>query len=378
MKLIHTADWQIGKVFKQFGDKEDSLRRARLVAIENIGRVAIEENISHVLVAGDVYDSDAPTEVTLRTPLERMKLFPGIQWHLLPGNHDPHRAQGIWDRVAHAGLPPNVHLRLEPRPVPLGHEAILLPAPLTRKSEVNDITTWMDAAETGAGLIRIGLAHGSIVGFGSRGEANNPIDPARPSKARLDYLALGDWHGTTQIGSAAWYAGTPEPDHAGSQEKGTALVVEVPAQGAPAVVRSIHVGTYTWVTLEETLLDGSQLADIEARVRAIDNLSCLILRLRLRGAVTLSARAELERRLLSLEAAMFHLNVDLNELEARPTTADLEAIDFDGVLRRVADTLLTQMSDASRSIIDRNLAQESLVQLYLMVISQAAAEAAPC
>jgi hypothetical protein len=36
------------------------------------------------------------------------------------------------------------------------------------------------------------------------------------------------------------------------------------------------------------------------------------------------------------------------------------------------------MSDASRSIIDRNLAQESLVQLYLMVISQAAAESVPC
>jgi hypothetical protein len=75
---------------------------------------------------------------------------------------------------------------------------------------------------------------------------------------------------------------------------------------------------------------------------------------------------------------MFHLNVDLSELEARPITADLEAIDFDGVLRRAADTLLTQMSDASRSTIDRNFAQESLVQLYLMVISQAAAESVPC
>src|SRR5271155_5500897 len=237
MKFIHTADWQIGKVFKQFGDKEERLRRARLVAIENIGRAAVEENITHVLVAGDVYDSHAPTEVTLRTPLERIKLFPSIQWHLLPGNHDPHQPQGIWERVARAGLPPNVHLHLEPRPVPLGNEATLLPAPLTRKSEVNDITAWMDAAETGTGLIRIGLAHGNIVGFGSRGEANNPIDPTRPAKAKLDYFALGDWHGTTQIGPAAWYAGTPEPDRAGSQEQGTALIVEVPAQGAPA---SIH------------------------------------------------------------------------------------------------------------------------------------------
>ena len=378
MKFIHTADWQIGKVFKQFSDKEESLRRARLIAIENIGRAAIDENITHVLVAGDVYDSHAPTEVTLRTPLERMKLFPGIQWHLLPGNHDPHQPQGIWERVARAGLPPNVHLHLEPRPILLGNEATLLPAPLTRKSEVNDITSWMDAAETDAGLIRIGLAHGSMVGFGSGGEANNPIDPARPAKAKLDYFALGDWHGTTQVGPAAWYSGTPEPDRAGSQERGTALVVEVPVQGAPAAVRAIHVGTYTWLTLEETLTDGSELGDIESRVRAIHNLSCLILRLRLRGAITLSARAQLERRLLSLEAAIFHLNVELTELEARPTLVDLEAIDFDGVLRRAADKLLAQMEDANGSPIDRDLAQESLVQLYLMVTSQAAAESMSC
>ena len=286
-----------------------------------------------------------------------MKLFPSVQWHLLPGNHDPHQPQGIWERVAVAGLPSNIHLHLESRPVPLGGEAMLLPAPLMRKSEVNDTTAWMDGAETDAGLIRVGLAHGTVLGFGSQGEANNPIDLARPAKANLDYLALGDWHGTTQIGPAAWYAGTPEPDRAGGQEHGTALVVDVPARGAPAAVRSIRVGTYTWLTREENLADGSELGDIESRVRAIDNLSCVNLRLRLRGAITLAARAELARRLLSLEAAMFHLNADLSELEARPTMADLEAIDFDGVLRRAADKLIAEMGDVSRTSTDRNVAQ---------------------
>jgi hypothetical protein len=66
MRMIHTADWQIGKVFKQFGDKEESLRQARLTAIENIGRLAVQETAGHVLVAGDVFDNEVPTEVTLR------------------------------------------------------------------------------------------------------------------------------------------------------------------------------------------------------------------------------------------------------------------------------------------------------------------------
>jgi len=53
MRFIHTADWQIGKPFKQFGDRESVLRQARLVAIENIGRLAAKEGAAHVLVAGD-------------------------------------------------------------------------------------------------------------------------------------------------------------------------------------------------------------------------------------------------------------------------------------------------------------------------------------
>jgi DNA repair exonuclease SbcCD nuclease subunit len=48
LRFIHTADWQIGKFFKQFGGKEDILRRARLDAIDAIGRFAAEKTIPHV------------------------------------------------------------------------------------------------------------------------------------------------------------------------------------------------------------------------------------------------------------------------------------------------------------------------------------------
>ena len=57
-------------------------------------------------------------------------------------------------------------------------------------------------------------------GFDSAGEANNPIAPDRARRAGLDYLALGDWHRTLQIGPATWYAGTPEADRFNSQEVG--------------------------------------------------------------------------------------------------------------------------------------------------------------
>lgn len=366
MRFIHTADWQIGKPFRQFGDREAVLKRARLDAIEAIGRLAMAEGAAHVLVAGDVYDSETPTPQTLREPLERMRAFQSVAWHLIPGNHDPHRPKGVWDRVVAADAPGNVHLHLAPEPVPLGDAAVLLPAVLTRKAEGGDLSAWMDRAETAPGLVRIGLAHGSVVGFDGDGEASNPIDPRRPDSAGLSYLALGDWHRTLRIGPACWYAGTPEPDRAGSQEVGRALLVDIAGPGAPAMVEERTVGSFRWTTREERVGDDADLADLEARLRALPSLSSTVLRLRLAGTLALAGRAELDRRLVGLAAAVFHLDVDLSALSARPTAADLEAIDFGGVLRQAADRLRGLAEDDARPADQRRRAENALVELYLM------------
>ena len=370
MRFIHTADWQIGKVFKQFGTKEETLRQARLAAIERLGELARTNGVQHILVAGDVYDNEAPNTITLRAPIERMKPFSDIHWHLLPGNHDPHRPEGVWDRVAQLGLPPHIHVHLTLTPVPLTDGAFLLPAPLLRKSEFDDLTAWMDNAATPAGALRIGLAHGAVINFTSEGEATNPVDPTRPTKAKLDYLALGDWHRTLQIGPAVWYAGTPEPDRAGGQERGTALLVEIPGPGAPASVMPLTTGTYRWLTRTERLSDGNELADLDQRLRSEQDLSRLILRLRLEGTLPLAAHAELQRRLVDLEAAVFHLDLDLTALVARPTEADLEAIDFDGVLRRSADRLKAMVDDPAQNAETRRRAEDALIELYLRVVDQ--------
>jgi hypothetical protein len=224
--------------------------------------------------------------------------------------------------------------------------------------------------------LRIGLAHGSVTNFGSEGEATNPIDPARPKSAGLEYLALGDWHRTLQIGPAAWYAGTPEPDRAGGQEEGTALLVDIPAAGAPAAVTPITTGTYRWITRTERVSDSAALADLEQRLRAEPDLSRLILRLQLEGSLPIADYAELQRRLIDLEAAVFHLGVDHRSLVARPTDADLEAIDFDGVLRRCADRLRSVGNDPERKADVRHRAEEALVELYLRVAGGDGKEAA--
>lgn len=370
MRIIHTADWQIGKPFLRFGEKAESLRAARLDAVERLGQLAAAEDITHVLVAGDVFDSETPSNVTLRGPLERMHRFARVTWHLLPGNHDPHRPGGLWERVRALVPPPNVRLHLDPEPIALDDQCFLLPAPLTSKAEARDLTARMDQTATAAGAIRIGLAHGAITQFDAgEGDARNLIDPARAARAGLDYLALGDWHRTQPINPRTWYAGTPEPDRHNSQAVGTALIVTISQAGAVPQVEPRCVGTYHWRSEALALTDPDQLATHAAALPVNgEPVSKLVLALAISGAVSITTRRALDQWLERLHALVFHLDADI-DLRLRPDRDDLETIDFDGVLRRAAEALKLQAADPSLSAAARQTAEDALMELYLEAVA---------
>ena len=367
MRFIHSADWQIGKVFRRFGDREALFREARLAAIDAIGELAVRERVDHVLVAGDVYDVQTPLPTTLRAPMERMRRFERVTWWLLPGNHDPHRPRGIWEQLAEADLPANVRPLLAPEPVEIEPGVFVLPSPLVRRADPSDLTVWMDRAPTPPGALRIGLAHGSVTGFDGEGDASNLIDPARPQSAGLAYLALGDWHRTLRINDRVWYAGTPEPDRAGSQELGRALVVETHGPDAVPQVREEIVGRYRWLAMTGEISDAQSVEDLEARVRSMSPLPALVLRLSLSGAASLATRRRLDAALTRLEAAVCHLDLDADALRTSPTVADMEQIDFDGALRRVAETLQQQLADPALPADEIAATEDALVRLYLLV-----------
>lgn len=377
MRFIHTADWQIGKVFRRFGDKEALFREARLDAIEAIGRLALDRGAGHVLIAGDLYDAETPLERTLWGPIERMRRFPHVTWHCLPGNHDPHRPKGLWEQLAGSDLPPSIRLHLDPTPVEIEPGVFLLPAPLTRKSEQNDLTAWMDGAATPTGAIRIGLAHGAITGFSGegKGDAANPIDPDRPTRAGLAFLALGDWHRTLKIGERCWYSGTPEPDRMGSQEEGFALVVDVTGAAAPVAVTQAKVGRFRWLSHNVSLRDDGDLGDVEREIRALENLSAVVLRLQVTGSLSLDGFTRLTAMLDRLESALCHVERDLGGLRTRPTREDLEAIDFDGVLRQVAHRLQDRLATPGLAAADERIAEQALIRLSLLVAEDGEARA---
>lgn len=370
--FIHTADWQIGKPFGEFaGDKPGVLRQARLEAIDKIAEVARQRGAAHVLAAGDIFDFATGSTSLVRQVVQRLAAHRDIAWHLISGNHDPTRAASVWDDVRAAAPPANVVLHLEPRTAEIARGVVLLPAPLKAKSSVSDPTDWMNDAATPSGSVRIGIAHGSVTGFGSEGDAAVPIDPARPRLAGLSYLALGDWHGTKKIADRVWYSGTPEPDSFQDNEPGHVLAVTIVGANAAPLVERVRTAKHTWAKRDMRLADASDLDPLLADIASLGPAAPRhLLQLTLSGRVSLAHRLEINARLASLEAALYHLATDLSGLAVVHEVTDLAQFGS-GAVRTVAERLSAQANDAD---VDRaRVASAALLKLADL----AAADTAP-
>ena len=109
LKIIHTADWQLGKPFGRFpADVANALSEARLDAIDRLASVAAGQSARHVLVAGDVFDNVDPGDRIVMQAMSRMERA-DVTWWLMPGNHDHARPGGLWSRVRRLA-PPQVRV----------------------------------------------------------------------------------------------------------------------------------------------------------------------------------------------------------------------------------------------------------------------------
>jgi DNA repair exonuclease SbcCD nuclease subunit len=362
IRFIHTSDWQLGKPFARMAaEASAALQDARLDVIDTIGRLAISEGAGNVLVAGDVFDAPEPHDRTVRQALLRMGRHP-CSWWLLPGNHDYARAEGLWDRLRR-DAPGNVNVLLGPKATKLGENAWILPAPLMYRRTEADPTLGLDLLETPAEAVRIGLAHGPIQAFGRDGDTKNLIAPDRAKRARLDYLALGDWHGQLTVGDRTAYSGTPEPDDFGREVTGGALVVTLEAPGAVPALRFVATGKYAWRQERWDVAHANDLLRQVTELRGVEDLARLVLRLEVTGVVGLSERVRIRE---VLESELGHevrwLDLSLDDLYLRPTADDLGDIDAYGVLRSAADRLQAMASADSP---DGRVASAALERLFV-------------
>lgn len=361
--FLHTADWHIGKSFGSFSSEQQPLlRQARLDAIGRLGEAARARNSRHVIVCGDIFDSPGIADRVINQAMAAMAGQTGVTWHLLPGNHDPDRPGGIWQRVAAMSMPGNVAVLQTAQPLEVEAGVMLLPAPLSAKAIAHDPTGWMDGAVTSAGAIRIGVAHGSTQGFGSRGAASVGISPSRRASARLDYLALGDWHGVKEIAAGVWYAGTPEPDQFPDNEPGYALAVTVPGAGAPPNVERVATAKYVWSRRSVLVRSADDVTPIEQWVDGLGAAAAMhLLEIVIGGMVSITDDAALRVRLTKLDGKLFHLRQTLDDLRFDAGPTDIEAV-TDAELKSVAEKLVGMRGQAGTAV--PQVVDEALRRLF--------------
>lgn len=254
------------------GLKADEHRQRIRKAFSSLVDKALTEKVDLFLIAGDLFDSNAPHAGTLSFAVNEIQRLTsnGIFVAMVAGNHDPYDAYSVYrERIWH---------NLEGR--------------YFRFFTENSVTVWeieeLDLAICGYSLhtnktsknhlagfkyegtstYKIGLFHGSLAIDAQL--TNTPLEIKDFKATNLDYIALGDWHGQLEVLKKAptvWYSGSPEVIASDQRGAGHALFVEISGTGEVNVT-SLECGTLQIALVE---VDVSNMQSLEAVASHVSN-----------------------------------------------------------------------------------------------------------
>jgi DNA repair exonuclease SbcCD nuclease subunit len=380
--FLHTADWQLGKPFASTPDetKRHRLREQRLQTVRDLAATVAETGAAFVVVAGDLFDSSHATKATVSAACGAIGSLK-VPVLVIPGNHDHGGPGSIWEqeffRREREQLAPNLRVLLSPEPLIL-ETCVVFPAPLLRRHEPGDPTAWIRAAAADpslpSALPRIVIAHGTIQGFGSVQDDEdggspvvNWIDLSSLPGDDLDYIALGDWHGTKEVGAKAWYSGTPEIDRFPKSEgNAPGHILKVTAgRGQPPQVERIATGRFGW---KESAFRFSDDASLDLFATQLDELigqrgDDHLLLLTLEGSLGIEAAGRLEKILESWESRLLRLKLD-QRVSIAPSEEEIAALTRgadDPLIATVAGQLVSEIQGDSD---EAAIARLALRELY--------------
>jgi len=305
MKILHTSDWHVGKVLKG-RDRHDE----HVAALHSVVAAAREHDVDLVLVAGDLFETAAPTArsqgLVMRTLLALRG--DGRQVVVIAGNHDNAALLDAVYRPAlgelglHVlGLPrrPDAGGTLELR-TRAGETARVAALPFlsrryaVRAAEVvfrefaehaldysartSAIVAALTAGFTGD-AVNVVLAHATLLG-GRRGGGERDVQtsldyelPASMFPASAHYAALGHLHRQQEIPGPCpvFYSGSPLAVDFGEEGNEPAALIVTAAPDVRADARPVPIAGGRRLrtlrgTLDQVIAEGEQAGDAYLRV----------------------------------------------------------------------------------------------------------------
>ena len=258
MRLLHTADWHLGRSFHNVSLVEDQAH-----ALRQVIDLAKTAEVDAVIVAGDVYDRAVPPPDAVRLldeTLAELAMGLGIPVIMIAGNHDSAERLNFGSKLlAQArchifgrlgATPERVVLEDEHGPVHILGLPYAEPSIVRERTGAEDVHTHdaamarlaaAAAAEVPEGERSVLVAHCFVAG-GAESESERPLSVGGAGSvsaaafAPFDYVALGHLHRPQRAGPNARYSGSllkysfSEVDHAKSVN-----LVELDAAGAVTV-----------------------------------------------------------------------------------------------------------------------------------------------
>jgi DNA repair exonuclease SbcCD nuclease subunit len=229
----------------------------------------------------------------------------GVPVYLLPGNHDPLDASSVYtSELFKSECPENVIVLDRAGRWPIRRNVELVVAPWYSKVPTTDLAASALTDVPADGIVRILVAHGGV-------DILDP-DPGKASlirmagvadaleRASVHYVALGDKHSRTSVGSSGrvWYSGSPEVTNFDDIEadSGYALVVDIdendPAR--PVAVEPHRIGCWRFITLSRQVDNIRDIADLDVNLDQFRDKDRTVIRLALTGSLTVTDRAALD------------------------------------------------------------------------------------
>jgi len=303
LKLLHTADWHLGRRFSFFPEEgQKKLSRARMDVVTKILEVARRNAVNAILCVGDIFDDPDPTPDFWQGLAKIFRTHPGTHppLFLVPGNHDPLTPDSVWapGHPFRAQLPEWVHVvDRENFTYELSPTAILYAQPCQSKAGEKDLAMTLPAREPDDERLRIGCVHGctfDVPGY----QTNFPISRDAGIQRGLDYLAIGDAHSFRDVTESVLvptvYPGAPEPTGFDDRGAGHVALVAMFRRGLRPRVDAEKVAFWRWI--EVRCRDMNELRNL----LTTPDLDRHVVRLRLDMTVSLAEESEVERILSDL------------------------------------------------------------------------------
>ncbi|MDX2355744.1 metallophosphoesterase family protein [Dietzia sp. PP-33] len=357
IRFLHSADWQLGMTRRFLGTESQAVYTAdRLAAVASLGELATEYGAGFVVVAGDAFEDNAvPRSVVLRAA-EALAAFP-VPVLVLPGNHDPLDVSSVlrcrdFSSAVHGGAV-TVLEDSEPVEVLPGVEVVGVPWTSKRPDPARLPALLASLGPTDG--LRVLVAHGGTDEvYGGDAPSVEAIRVAdledSVGAGHLDYVALGDRHSVTRVGSGnrIWFSGSPETTAFDDVEKdsGHALLVELGRPDATGsrvdcAVTPVRTGRWSFRAINAEIETEADLEALSERVEAVGDKSRTVLKLGLTGTVGVALRARIDD-LLDTWAALFaaaYLRERLTHLVVRAEDSDFTDL-VDGYAGRAVEDLV--------------------------------------